>query len=189
MNVNDLIEKYRIKIGVLGAESSAIACSSKWLANMDIQNGLKNQQMLLREVINDLDNVEYNRKVKVPPFMDEFLKFVKKNGDHGIDVYSNLFTICSSWPKDQILEWSFADPDRFLDAVRYGHEVDKEPKYYVRVGDKLYFKNWGEDGTCPVFEIDDAPGGVTGITSVDLQEAEMTADIIGGTVEEVSHEL
>ncbi|WP_314066530.1 DUF1642 domain-containing protein [uncultured Vagococcus sp.] len=76
-------------------------------------------------------NIEYNHKVKVPPFMDEFLMFVKKNGDHGIDAYNNLFTICSSWPKEQILEWSFADPDRFLDAVRYGHEVEEEPKYYV----------------------------------------------------------
>lgn len=134
-----------------------------------------------------VSNVEYNHKVvKVPQFIAEWIEKCKKNDSLGecLNGYYSPIAV-----QDDVVDWmSNNDNDlKVANAWLDGYEVEEEPKCYIKVGDKLYFKNWGEDRTCSVFEIDDAPGGVTGIQAVDLQKAEMTAGIIGGTVEEVNH--
>lgn len=65
-------------------------------------------------------------KVKVPPYMKEFLDFCNKEEQSGVDAYHGLFHICSSWPKEQILEWSFENPYRFINAFQYGYDVESK---------------------------------------------------------------
>ena len=73
-------------------------------------------------------------KVKVPPYMKEFLDYCKKEEQSGVDAYHDLFNICSSWPKEKILKWAFEYPYRFINAFQYGYEVEEEPRYRVNIG-------------------------------------------------------
>ncbi|MFZ4355847.1 hypothetical protein ACOYYK_19345, partial [Enterococcus gallinarum] len=59
------------------------------------------------ELISMIEDLDQPQKVKVPAFMKEFLDFCNKNEQNGLEAYHGLFNICSSWPKDDILQWSF----------------------------------------------------------------------------------
>ncbi len=110
--------------------------------------------------------VEYNHKVvKAPEMIANFI------GDYEVefmDGYTSrdslLEMILDNWKRGyseeymQESHWISNNLCKFIDAVRLDCEVEEEPKYYIKVGDKLYFQKWGEDGICPVFEIDDAQG-------------------------------
>ncbi|MDN2639294.1 hypothetical protein OEZ17_17475 [Enterococcus avium] len=64
-------------------------------------------------------------------------------------------------------------------------EVEEEPKWVVKINN-MYFLNWGEDGTCPTFVIDDAPGTKEQAEKYESEpEAKSVAEIFGGTVEKV----
>lgn len=94
------------------------------------------------ELISMIEDLDQPQKVKVPAFMKEFLDFCNKNEQNGLEAYHGLFNICSSWPKDDILQWSFEDPYRFINAFQYGYEVEKEPLYEVIIGDLYLIKKF-----------------------------------------------
>ncbi|MBO0413203.1 DUF1642 domain-containing protein [Enterococcus hulanensis] len=131
------------------------------------------------EVIKEMDEP---KKVKVPKFMKEFLDFCKKNEQNGLEAYHGLFNICSSWPKDDILAWSFEDPYRFVNAFQYGYEVEEVEEWIVRVKG-MYFLNWGEDGTCPTFVIDDNPRAKLQAKPFIKSEAQSLAEALHGSIE------
>ncbi|MEQ7196862.1 MULTISPECIES: DUF1642 domain-containing protein [Enterococcus] len=124
------------------------------------------------------------QKVKVPAFMKEFLDFCNKHEQNGLEAYHGLFNICSSWPKDDILQWSFEDPYRFINAFQYGYEVEDAAEWVVRVKE-MYFLNWGEDGTCPTFVIDDCPGAKLQAKTFIKSEAQALAVSLKGAIEKV----
>ncbi|MBP1040384.1 DUF1642 domain-containing protein [Vagococcus sp. BWB3-3] len=184
--MNELIKGIKELNKAIRYKLSKKYCPNQAPMSPSVVEILEKQVVLNDSLIKQLANVEYNRKViKVPQFVAEYLK--KGNEDEQIAalIYQKFLGVMNTMENGDLKEWLRGQSFETLLALKIGYEVEEEPKYYIKVGDKLYFKNWGEDGTCPVFEIDDVPGGVTGITAVDLQEAEMTAGIIGGTVEEV----
>lgn len=126
------------------------------------------------------------QKAKVPAFMKEFLDFCNKHEQNGLEAYHGLFNICSSWPKDDILQWSFEDPYRFINAFQYGYEVEEERKWVVKDtrNSGMYFKgvagisvdgqfsnSWSQREGCIKFS--------------DKEKAEAVATLTGGTVEKV----
>lgn len=68
--------------------------------------------------------------------------------------------------------------------LRIPNEVEEEPEYLIRVND-MYFLNWGEDGTCPTFVLDDMPGSIAQARKHSKAAAEELAKHLGGTVEKV----
>lgn len=59
----------------------------------------------------------------------------------------------------------------------------KTPQWVVKVNN-MYFLNWGEDGTCPTFLINDQPNIIEQAEFFDsIIEAENVAEIFGGSVE------
>ncbi|SPW86804.1 phage protein, putative [Enterococcus malodoratus] len=73
----------------------------------------------------------------------------------------------------------------FITSMKNGYEVEEEPKWVVKVNN-MYFLNWGEDGTCPTFVIDDAPRTKEQAEKYESEQgAESVAEIFGGTVEKV----
>ena len=107
----------------LGESEKNLASTIKLLTNLEPDDFLKELKLygLAKEP----------QKVKVPEFMKEFLDFCIEDEQNGVEAYHGLFHICSSWPKDDILQWSFEDPYRFVNAFQYGYEVEDEPKYYL----------------------------------------------------------
>lgn len=142
---------------------------------------LSEQKQLIIDIIDKLDKPQ---KVKVPEFMKEFLDFCNKHEQNGLEAYHGLFNICSSWPKDDILQWSFEDPYRFINAFQYGYEVEDAAEWVVRVKE-MYFLNWGEDGTCPTFVIDDCPGAKLQAKTFIKSEAQALAVSLKGAIEKV----
>lgn len=86
----------------------------------------------LNYAIGLVEELDGPTKVKVPPFMEDFLDFCFENEEDGITAYNGLFNICSSWPKDEILKWSFENPYKFINTFQYGYIVE-EPLYIVPV--------------------------------------------------------
>ena len=63
-------------------------------------------------------------------------------------------------------------------------EVEEEPKWIVRVKE-MFFLNWGEDGTCPTFVIDDNPGAKLLAKPFIKSEAQSLAESLHGSIEKV----
>jgi len=97
----------------------------------EVHTGELDRYVKISKVRELIKCVNEPQKVKVPRFMKEFLDFCIEDGQNGVEAYHGLFQICSSWPKDDILQWSFEDPYRFINAFHYGYEVEEEPKYYL----------------------------------------------------------
>jgi len=113
----------------LGESEKNLASTIKLLTNLEPDDFLKELKLygLAKEP----------QKVKVPEFMKEFLDFCIEDEQNGVEAYHGLFHICSSWPKDDILQWSFEDPYRFVNAFQYGYEVEEEPKWKI-INDQKY---------------------------------------------------
>lgn len=141
---------------------------------------LSAQKQLIIDIIDKLDEPQ---KVKVPAFMKDFFDFCIENEQNGAEAYHGLFDICSSWPKDDILKWSFDDPYRFINVFQYGYEVEEEPKWVVKVGN-LYFCGW-EDTTAQ-FVMNTVLGEDESIIKYKNEgTASSVAKNLGGTVEKV----
>lgn len=141
---------------------------------MGYSHGENTAFTICRGLIEKLDEPQ---KVKVPPYMEEFLDFCMKEEQSGVDAYHGLLNICSSWPKEKILEWSFEDPYRFINAFQYGYEVAS--KYRVKIGNGYFIEFRGRG--CLI-----SPHETDGIMKFDAKsEAERIANITGGTVEPV----
>ncbi|HFU4547239.1 TPA: DUF1642 domain-containing protein [Enterococcus faecium] len=143
------------------------------------------------ELISMIEDLDQPQKVKVPAFMKEFLDFCNKNEQNGLEAYHGLFNICSSWPKDDILQWSFEDPYRFINAFQYGYEVEKEPLYTVTINlDRKYHLVVDEgDGNDEISTTLTTSHGVLGyryfLTEKEIKSADENLWLIAVPVEEV----
>ena len=137
MNKQELIEKLR-------QESFAAVRISNTGSNG--YKGLK-----LGETIDLINQLDEPQKVKVPAVAETWLKEHDYSNDL-IDLFSNIEFATSSdgfidlhWDYDKAFyDWVVKDTDTIYilaDALRYGYEVEEEPKYYV----ELPFEEWDED--------------------------------------------
>lgn len=129
------------------------------------------------------------QKVKVPECIEKYLIFCMSNETSLSDALTKekMYTTGPFKFVDEALEWlgSSMNQDIFADAWLHGYEVEEEPKWIVKVNN-MYFLNWGEDGTCPTFMINDAPRTKEQAEKYESkQEAELVAEIFGGVVEKV----
>lgn len=105
MNKHELIEKYRKFENGLFDIGAKVAC----------QHFLK-----------DLEQLDETQKVKVPQFIAEFITEQKKLG------HTLSYSIDASM-SDIVAEWYWDNPELFALAWIFGYEVEKEPKYIVKM--------------------------------------------------------
>ena len=126
MNKQELIKKYKRLEGVWNTKGAELA-----------------RQIFLQ----DLEQLDEHEKVKIPQFVAEYIEFQKKNNFH---VYGAMRIIEDHYDK-RVPEWFYeGNIEKFCLAWIFGYEVEKEPKYIVKLkngqplvkaplGGKFYF--------------------------------------------------
>ena len=109
MKVQRLIEKYKKLEGVWDAEGAELA-----------------RQIFLQ----DLEQLDEQKPVKIPQFVAEYIEFQKKNNFH---VYGAMRIIEDHYDK-RVPEWFYeGNIEKFCLAWILGYEVEKEKRYLVKV--------------------------------------------------------
>ncbi|HET0226634.1 TPA: DUF1642 domain-containing protein, partial [Streptococcus pneumoniae] len=107
MNKQELIEKYKKLEGVWNAEGAELA-----------------RQIFLQ----DLEQLDKPKPVKVPQCVAEYIEFKKKNNFH---VYGAMRVIEDHYDK-KVPEWFYENNiEKFCLAWLDGYEVEKEKRYLV----------------------------------------------------------
>lgn len=163
-------------------------------------------QKLLVPKQDELEQTDTNvglLKVVIPQFVADWIErnkqpdwdYDKKEGALADSIHFTLYSLHTNYRKENpdvvlrkpVNEW--LDDDRknywkLIDGVRHGYEVEKEPRWVVKIG-KGYFS--GYDETKVTYVLDNCPGEIARrIVYDDLNEAESDANDIGGEVEEVT---
>lgn len=137
-----------------------------------------------------LTKLEEPQKVKVPKCVGELLDYYRNSTD--VDLLALLITF-KDWycrkdkagENENAIDWLVKHPEKYMRAWLDGYEVEEEPKWVVRVGEKLLFKEF-DDNEFPVFVIDDQPGSIQLAENFDLEKkAHNVQKEVGGTVEKV----
>lgn len=138
-------------------------------------------------VIHAIEQLDEPQKVKVPAFVAEWFEENKHNlnfaiyelceaGKVPVDLYEGL---------TDFERWFYLNHDiDTLIRMQDGYEIEEEPKWIVRVKE-MFFMNWGEDGTCPTFVIDDDPGAKRLAKPFIKSEAQSLAESLHGSIEKV----
>ena len=108
MKVHRLIDKYKKLEGVWDAEGAELA-----------------RQIFLQ----DLEQLNEPKPVKIPPFVAEYIELQKKNNFH---VYGAMRVIEDHYDK-KVPEWFYEkNIETFIRAWLDGYEVEKEKRYLVK---------------------------------------------------------
>lgn len=152
-------------------------------------NGYKG--LKLGETIDLINQLDEPQKVKVPAFVAEWIETAKKEKRTLHYSMQDIDDACYYHKGDDPLyQWMFVCGDSsehqetFARAYMDGYEVEEEPKWIVRVKE-MFFMNWGEDGTCPTFVIDDNPGAKRLAKPFIKSEAQSLAESLHGSIEKV----
>ena len=109
MNKQELIKKYKKLEGVWNAEGAELA-----------------RQIFLQ----DLEQLDKPKPVKVPQFVAEYIEFKKKNNFH---VYGAMRVIEDHYDK-KVPDWFYENNiEKFCLAWLNGYEVEKEKRYLVKI--------------------------------------------------------
>lgn len=134
------------------------------------------------EIIDDLKKLDEPQKVKVPAFVAEWIEYVKKKGDRFFDSFGPWDLYGAEYVEAD--RWIAKNGETYARAWLDGYEIEEESKWVVRVKE-MYFLNWGVDGTCPTFVIDDNPGAKLSAKPFIKREAQSLAESLHGSIEKV----
>ena len=115
-----------------------------------------NESIPKLSVLNILNQLDEPQKVKVPQFVADWIANVKRNGFKfrnssrfyeeivsSDDVYRVMYYILRESIAGEVIRiWVNANRDAFARAWLDGYEVEKEPKYTVRVKEIAKYKNY-----------------------------------------------
>lgn len=136
-----------------------------------------------KKLVNQLDEP---KKVIVPKFVAEWIEehcymgkyvcletFMCQYND--VDLPTELYNYYDNNRDDA--------RDKVISAILNGYEVEKEPRWVIKVGN-MYFINWGEDGCTPSFVLNDILGQENEIPKwFSKESADKIAKQLGGTAE------
>ena len=138
-----------------------------------------------------MEKINESQKPVVPKCAEPFLKEAKCSTDV-IQLFVDILHATDSdgfiwenwkWTAD-FYEWLAKDSDTLYilcDALRYGYEVEKEPLYRVKLGEGYFVEYHGRGALIMIIPDDNKEIKIFDSKS----DAERTAQVIGGTVEEV----
>ncbi|EOJ0752398.1 DUF1642 domain-containing protein [Campylobacter jejuni] len=131
-----------------------------------------------------LTKLEEPQKVKVPKCVGELLDYYRNSTD--VDLLALL--ICfKDWyfrkdklnENEEAIDWLVKHPEKFMKAWLDGYEVEKEPKWVVKVDDNAYFVDFFDSLTPHL--VDGLGWEVMRLD--DKSKADAVALIIGGKAE------
>ena len=133
-----------------------------------------------KEILEDLKQLDESQKKIIPKYAHKFIQ-------EGIDSGAGYFTIiicadsfANAKPQDQFSKWLRENSGLFIRALLNGYEIKKESFYRVKLGEG-YFVEYHGRGALII------PDDNKEIKIFDSKsDAERTAQVIGGTVEEVA---
>ena len=137
-----------------------------------------------------IDQLDEPEKVVIPQFVADWIDTHNLHGNNPLREYIDLESdFTEGWTNEEdasVYHWINKDknPYAFIDALRYGYEVEKEKKWVVKQG-KLYLKSfdiWREECNNAEFVFDKE----STIKFTDKVKAEAVALLVDGTVEEVT---
>lgn len=133
-------------------------------------------------VIEIAEELDEPAKVVIPQFVaNEIERYEDMLDMLSGEYFNNSFEEIDD---DGLLVWIDENQDTFARAWLDGYEVEKEPRWVVKIG-KGYFSGYNE--TKVTYVLDNFPGEIARrIVYDDLNEAESDANDIGGEVEEVT---
>lgn len=142
MTIDELIEKYS-KPSILQLSGTNISI---------VETGkVKSDLLQLKEDLKNLSTIEYSRKVRVPKFIADWIE-QSKGFDEDYQAYDqdnaitlqNAIDVNTGGITIDIVEWLWhvGNDELFARAWLDGYEVEEEPKYLVRKGEK-YLAEWG----------------------------------------------
>lgn len=190
-NKQELIQKWENKTGAPAYEISDFPI-----------NPSKNEMYIAgygvarTEIIEDLKQLDEPQKPVVPKFFDDWAKRVIAERDKfyaisliaragwGYGVDYELGESENPSTTRELLDWLVEDSlylnkEKAINALLYGYEVEKEPLYRVKLGEGYFVEYQGRGALITPDENEE-------IKIFDSKsDAERTAQVIGGTMEEV----
>ena len=164
MNVKELIEKYELE-----------------LKDVQLKFGANFKTKVYEELLDDLKQLDEPEKVKVPQFVAEYIEQMKNEDYHLIGAMTEI----RSHKNKKIDDWFWDYDDNmeiFARAWLDGYEVEKEPKYTVKIkATKHYFAKDGNGRIYFSLKYESA------FTKIELEKANLgwVFDCEGIEVEEV----
>ena len=80
------------------------------------------------------------KKAILPKTADDFIEESLGMGSDKVDIISSADSFSSSMPDDEFSLWFKSNRDLFVDALANGYEVEKEPRYYVKLPEIGYMR-------------------------------------------------
>lgn len=118
MNKQELIEKYKTKYAEEPKDWRFPSVNAS-------------RQALFSNFINDLEQLDEPKKVVVPKFVSDWIKYAKQQGYGFMQSYDPKYT---SYPiNDNLDKWIDDNEETFAHAWLVGYEVEEEPLYYVKL--------------------------------------------------------
>lgn len=156
----------------------------------DTKNEHESEYALIDYILDLVNRLDEPQKVKVSECVGKDLDvFTKARLKEGLvkDICLAVYDYSQGVPFDAAtVNWCRKGSNlrTMIDAIWNGYEVEEEPKWVVRVKE-MFFLNWGEDGTCPTFVIDDNPGAKRSAKPFIKSEAQSLAESLHGSIEKV----
>lgn len=132
-------------------------------------------------VIGVIECMDEPQKVKVPLRVANWIEYSR---DEGWGFLRGIQEMEGPMGNREVNIWFRNNSDKYAEAWSNDFEVEEVAEWVVRVKD-MYFMNWGEDGTCPTFVIDDNPGAKLQAKPFIKSEGQALAVSLKGCIEKV----
>ncbi|WP_373757675.1 DUF1642 domain-containing protein [Jeotgalibaca porci] len=118
--------------------------------------GVRYARIALESVLGYIDQLDEPEKVVIPKFVAEWIDAHNLHGNNPLREYRDLeIDFNEGWTDEKdaaVYHWVNKNPYAFIDALRYGYEVEKEQKYHV-VNKENYFMLRKYDGLVDVLRV------------------------------------
>lgn len=133
---------------------------------------------IAKRVLAQLDELQ---AVKVPLHVGNWIEYSK---DEGWDFLRSIQEMKGPMGDGSVARWFKNNSDKYAEAWSNDFGIEEAAEWVVRVKG-MYFLNWGEDGTCPTFVIDDNPGAKLQAKPFIKSEGQALAVSLKGCIEKV----
>lgn len=118
--------------------------------------GVRDARIALESVLGYIDQLEEPEKVVIPQFVADWIDAYNLYGNNPLREYRDLeIDFNEGWTDEKdatVYHWVNKNPYAFIDALRYGYEVEKEQEYHV-VNKENYFMLRKYDGLVDILHV------------------------------------
>ena len=147
---------------------------------------------LINNFIDLIDQLDEPEKPVIPEFVADWIDAYNLHGNNPLREYRDLVNdFDEGWTDEEdaaVYHWVNKSPYAFIDALRYGYEVEKEKKYYVAFEDTnlLYVTRVEVYGENEKLNYSSESSTENAIKFIDKEKASSLAYFLGAIVVEVT---